>query len=238
MAVASSRRLALPNQAFVTLARGPSQTHNGSIFTAQLCYPVRDVKTARLAIAAMRQEGCCSSADHNMTAYRVGGTLVAPSQKKKSKIDKEYDDDGEAHGGQRLLGCLTKKDACNVAVIVSRVYGGVNIGKRRFELIVETAAMLLDAVGHVPGRGIEHGWGEGQVLGGEDVVGSSAAAGSSSSSSSAPAARPASSSSGKKRKRDVVADAADAEEQRRALREAAALAAERRFATMSAVDVD
>ena len=46
---------------------------------------------------------------------------------------------GEAHGGQRLLGALTRAKATNVAVMVSRVYGGQNIGKARFEHIVERA---------------------------------------------------------------------------------------------------
>uniref|UniRef100_A0A7S4MD44 Impact N-terminal domain-containing protein n=1 Tax=Prymnesium polylepis TaxID=72548 RepID=A0A7S4MD44_9EUKA len=67
-----------------------------------------------------------------MTAYRVVDA--------KGKVAKEYDDDGEAHGGQRLLGSLTKAKAVNVAVVVSRVYGGQNIGKARFEHICERGA--------------------------------------------------------------------------------------------------
>lgn len=37
----------------------------------------------------------------------------------------------QAHGGQRLLGCLTKLKAVGVAVVVSRVYGGQHLGKAR-----------------------------------------------------------------------------------------------------------
>jgi hypothetical protein len=193
----------------IEIVRGEPVTCNGSIFTTQLAFPVSSVAAANAAIAVMRLESHCSVADHNMTAFRIGGAS------KKAKVEKAYDDDGEAHGGQRLLGFLTKNGVCNVAVVASRVYGGQNIGKRRFELICETTATLLQFLGHQPGRGIEHSWGDGHVLGGEAL---------SSPSSSASAAA---SSGGKKRKRDVAATAA--EDQRRAQREAAALAAERRM---------
>ena len=194
-------------------------TCNGSIFTAQLAFPVKSVNAANAAIALMRQESHATVADHNMSAYRVS---IYTGGRGKGKIEKSYDDDGEAHGGQRIAGCLTKKGACDVAVMVSRVYGGVNIGKRRFEIIVESTSALLDAVGHVQGRGIQHAWGGGNVLGG-------AAASSSASAAAAPAA--GGSSAAKKRKRDP---AAEAEEQRRAQREAMALAAERRLSGAAA----
>ena len=216
----------------VEVARGDAASCNGSIFTAQLAWPVRSIAAANAVIALMKQESCCASADHNMTAYRIGGN------RKGVKVEKAYDDDGEAHGGQRLLGALTRANACNVAVVVSRVYGGVNIGKRRFELICETASQLLDACGHVPGVGIAHNWGEGHSIGGV-LTGTGHAAPSSSGSSGSLALPGAASSSsaapgsgGKKRKRDA---AAEAEEQRRAQREAVALAAERRMAMQAAV---
>ena len=145
-AIASRSRRSLPHGS-IEIVRGEPVSWHGSIFTAQVAYPVTSVAEATRAIAAMRQQGHAAAADHNMTAYRV--------KKIPKGLDKAYDDDGEAHGGQRLLGCLTKLDACNVAVMVSRVYGGVNIGKRRFELIQETARTLLEEVAHVPGRGIQ-----------------------------------------------------------------------------------
>lgn len=131
-----------------TIARGAEIHDRGSIFTAQCAWPVNSAAAAIAAIATMRQDSVCSSADHNMTAYRVVDA--------KSRVLKEYDDDGEvgpivqkrhhsrdppppnelapppqAHGGQRLLGCLTKLKAVGVAVVVSRVYGGQHLGKAR-----------------------------------------------------------------------------------------------------------
>ena len=121
-----------------------------------------------------------------------------------------------AHGGQRIKGCLTKLNAVAVAVMVSRVYGGENIGKKRFELIVERAATLLEAIGHTPGVGVAHSWGAGNSLGG--------------SSSDAATSAPAGSPSSKKRKRPTKEEEEALKEvERRAQREAAALAAERRM---------
>eukprot|EP00316_Scyphosphaera_apsteinii_P024885 CAMPEP_0119337748 /NCGR_PEP_ID=MMETSP1333-20130426/94630_1 /TAXON_ID=418940 /ORGANISM="Scyphosphaera apsteinii, Strain RCC1455" /LENGTH=143 /DNA_ID=CAMNT_0007348865 /DNA_START=199 /DNA_END=630 /DNA_ORIENTATION=- len=97
-----------------------------------------------------------------MTAYRVVSA---------KRVLKAYDDDGEAHGGQRLAGCLVREKAVNCAVVVSRVWGGQNLGKRRFEHIVERARTLLLAAGHRPGEGIQHAWGVGQSLGSREVLG-------------------------------------------------------------------
>ena len=141
-----------------------------------------------------------------MSAFRIKG----------KKVEAEYDDDGEAHGGQRIKGCLTKLNAVGVAVMVSRVYGGENIGKKRFELIVERTATLLEAIGHTPGVGVAHSWGAGNSLGG--------------SSSSEAVTSASASPSSKKRKRPTKDEEAALEDaQRRAQREAAALAAERRM---------
>ena len=81
MAVHRSRRSI--STGTINLARGEAVECNGSIFTAQLAWPVKSVAAANAAIALMRQESACAAADHNMTAYRIGGCKVA-----KSKIEK------------------------------------------------------------------------------------------------------------------------------------------------------
>ena len=204
-AIAHRSHRNLPSHGSIEIARGEPVTWCGSIFTAQVAFPIKSRQQAAAAIALMRQESHCTVADHNMSAFRIKG----------KKVEAEYDDDGEAHGGQRIKGCLTKLNAVGVAVMVSRVYGGENIGKKRFELIVERTATLLEAIGHTPGVGIAHSWGAGNSLGG--------------SSSEAVTSASASPSS-KKRKRPTKDEEAALEEaQRRAQREAAALAAERRM---------
>ena len=208
-AIAHRSHRNLPSHGSIEIARGEPVTWCGSIFTAQVAFPIKSRQQAAAAIALMRQESHCTVADHNMSAFRIKG----------KKVEAEYDDDGEAHGGQRIKGCLTKLNAVGVAVMVSRVYGGENIGKKRFELIVERTATLLEAIGHTPGVGIAHSWGAGNSLGGSS---------SSVVATSAPAGSPTSSS--KKRKRPTKEEEAALEEaQRRAQREAAALAAERRM---------
>lgn len=209
-AIASRSRRSLPHGG-IEIVRGEQVSHNGSIFTAQVAFPITSKQQAAAAIALMRQEGHCTVADHNMSAWRIKG----------NKVEAEFDDDGEAHGGQRIKGCLTKLNAIGVAVMVSRVYGGENIGKKRFELIVERTTTLLEAIGHKPGVGIAHDWGAGHSLGG----GTSMAAAATSANPSSP-----SGSGTKKRKRPTKEE--EEAQRRAAQREAAALAAERRMAML------
>ena len=86
MAPATQRR-SLGRHGDCTIARGAEIHDRGSIFTAQCAWPVTSAAAAAAAIATMRQDGVCASADHNMTAYRVVDA--------KSRVLKEYDDDGE-----------------------------------------------------------------------------------------------------------------------------------------------
>ena len=205
-AIAHRSHRNLPSHGSIESARGEPVTWCGSIFTAQVAFPIKSRQQAAAAIALMRQESHCTVADHNMSAFRIKG----------KKVEAEYDDDGEAHGGQRIKGCLTKLNAVGVAVMVSRVYGGENIGKKRFELIVERTATLLEAIGHTPGVGIAHSWGAGNSLGG-------------SSSSEAVTSASASPSSKKRKRPTKEEEEAIKEAERRAQREAMALAAERRM---------
>ena len=105
----------------VRFARGPSITDRGSVFTAQVAWPVKSAAAAHAAIAAMRQDSSCTCADHCMTAFRM---VAGP----RGAVEKMYDDDGEAHGGQRLLGCLTKLKAVNIAVTMEGEWMGFGWG--------------------------------------------------------------------------------------------------------------
>lgn len=219
-----TRRTLPPPHGAIEIARGEPFTCRGSIFTAQAAWPVRTAAAARAALALMRQESHATVADANMSAFRIGG-------KSKRKIEKEYDDDGEAQLGQRLLGCLTKIGACDTAVMVSRVYGGENIGKRRFEITVERASTLLEALGHVPGEGICHGWGAGEVLGGDSNTSGSAGSSSSHGPPAASSSPPLANAGGSKKRKSSGASLSSAEaeaKRRKAQREAMAMAAEKR----------
>lgn len=67
------------------------------------------------------------AATHNMTAWRIRGSNGASYQ--------DCDDDGEAAAGGRLLRLMQLMDVWDAMVVVSRWYGGVKLGPRRFAVI-------------------------------------------------------------------------------------------------------
>ena len=143
----------------------PAVTEKGSVFKAAAVWPLTTPEQAEAAIATIAADPMFTSADHRMTAYRVEYSRAG-----KKVVGKAFDDDGEQHGGQRLLGALTKEKVSNAAVVVARWYGGVNIGKARFEHICERARWVLREAGHVTGQGVQHNWGsKGHSLGGQST---------------------------------------------------------------------
>jgi hypothetical protein len=66
--------------------------------------------------------------------------------------------------GKRLLSKMKNMGATNVVMCVTRWYGGVNLGKARFEHIQSCCMNLLQALGHQQNEGIVHMWGQGHVL--------------------------------------------------------------------------
>ncbi|KAL6879082.1 ribosomal protein S5 domain 2-type protein [Trichoderma novae-zelandiae] len=71
------------------------------------------------------------AATHNISAWRIRGAGAASYA--------DCDDDGEDAAGSRLLRLLQLMDAWDVMVVVSRWYGGVKLGPRRFALINSVA---------------------------------------------------------------------------------------------------
>ncbi|KAK3679901.1 hypothetical protein LTR78_000278 [Recurvomyces mirabilis] len=72
-----------------------------------------------------------AKATHNITAWRVQGQNDVKYQ--------DCDDDGETAAGSRLLHLLELMNAWNVMVVVTRWYGGVQLGPDRFRIINQTA---------------------------------------------------------------------------------------------------
>lgn len=66
-------------------------------------------------------------ATHNMTAWRIRGPGASSFQ--------DCDDDGEAAAGGRMLHLMQVMDVWDAMVVVTRWYGGVQLGPRRFALI-------------------------------------------------------------------------------------------------------
>jgi Uncharacterized protein family UPF0029 len=80
-------------------------------------------------------------------AYRVRERIANPSTGADSVILKhDNDDDGEDAAGGRLAMLLDVRSEDGVIVVVSRWYGGVKLGPRRFAIIANVARVLLDHV--------------------------------------------------------------------------------------------
>jgi len=67
------------------------------------------------------------SATHNITAWRIKGQNGVTYQ--------DCDDDGETAAGGRVLHLMQLMDLWNVMVIVTRWYGGHQLGPKRFSII-------------------------------------------------------------------------------------------------------
>ena len=102
-----------------------------STFIAHVA-PVTSPAQARLYVQALlASDRRFRSATHNMTAWRIRGPGNASFQ--------DCDDDGETAAGSRLLHLMQVMDIWDTMVVVSRWYGGVKLGPRRFAVINSVA---------------------------------------------------------------------------------------------------
>lgn len=62
-------------------------------------------------------------------------------------LNQEYDDNGEPPGGERILALLSMVDVSNVLVVVTRWYGGIQLGSDRFKHISGAAQRALEKGG-------------------------------------------------------------------------------------------
>ncbi len=120
------RRITAPSQAIVKEKR--------SQFIAQVL-PAATVHQAREAIEAISKDH--SDASHNCWAYRVG----YPSSQCHCS------DDGEPSGsaGRPILGAILSRNLYDLALVVTRYFGGVKLGLRGLiEAYGEAAALALE----------------------------------------------------------------------------------------------
>lgn len=85
-------------------------------------------------------------ATHNMWAYRVF------DEQKKAQIN-DHDDDGETHAGGKMAELLSIMDVNGLMVVVSRWYGGIQLGPDRFRHINNVARVLIEESGFERGSG-------------------------------------------------------------------------------------
>lgn len=107
---------------------------------------VKTVDDVRAMMAELLSNGKIARATHNMLAYRIRGSDSLPG----SGILQDCDDDGETGAGSRMLHLLQILEVMDVAVVVTRWYGGIHLGPDRFKHInnaTRYAAGRRDAVG-------------------------------------------------------------------------------------------
>ncbi|HUT79747.1 MAG TPA: YigZ family protein [Candidatus Bathyarchaeia archaeon] len=118
-------------------ARGLKQIEKKSIFICTL-FKISTKEEAEHYLQRIKIEFV--KASHNAFAYRIGHPVTW----------EESSDDGEVKGcaGKPLMDILRKKELTNILVIVTRFYGGVNLGTggliRNYS---KSALELIDKVG-------------------------------------------------------------------------------------------
>ncbi|XP_050554443.1 protein IMPACT-like [Spodoptera frugiperda] len=103
---------------------------------------VHSIDDVNAVLTKLKMNKKISNATHNMFAYRI--------QKKTGKgttILQDCDDDGEAHAGGRMLHLLQILDQKNTLVVVSRWYGGIQLGPDRFRHINNATRQAIQQAG-------------------------------------------------------------------------------------------
>lgn len=109
----------------------PSITEKKSIFLARAA-PVSSPTQAKQFVShLLATDKKAARATHNMTSWRIKGPNNTSFQ--------DCDDDGETAAGGRMLHLMQLMDVWNVMVVVTRWYGGIQLGPDRFR-IINTAA--------------------------------------------------------------------------------------------------
>ena len=109
-----------------------------SSFQAHLCEVYTEQETREALQQLLTSSSKIQRASHNMSAWRI-----AERQDDKVIIKHDNDDDGEDAAGNKLAFLLDMRKDENVLVVVSRWYGGIHLGPKRFAHIVNVARELL-----------------------------------------------------------------------------------------------
>lgn len=117
-----------------------SITEKKSVFLARACSVTSPDQVQSYISHLLSTDKRVAKATHNISAYRIRShSLNADTE----LVFQDCDDDGENAAGGRLLHLLQVMDVWGVLVVVSRWYGGVQLGPDRFRII---NAVARDAV--------------------------------------------------------------------------------------------
>lgn len=126
----------------ILIRHGEPVTDRRSTFQAHLAR-VSTVSQAKKMIEHVKENKKLATATHNISAYRISG---GPH----GTCFQDCDDDGENQAGGRLLHLMQIVDAKDVVIVVSRWFGGIQLGADRFKHINHVARDLVDKCGVLP----------------------------------------------------------------------------------------
>ncbi|CAO3592575.1 unnamed protein product [Absidia cylindrospora] len=111
-----------------------------STFVAHVAH-VKNAQQVQSVMGALLENKKIAKATHNIMAWRIN----LPGD----RILQDNDDDGETAAGGRLMHLLQILDVKDVVVVVSRWYGGIQLGADRFKDINNCARKALEDCGYV-----------------------------------------------------------------------------------------
>jgi Uncharacterized protein family UPF0029 len=120
---------------------GPSIVEKKSEFVAHAAR-VHSREEVAAVMAELMRDKKVARATHNIMAYRIWDP-------ERQRWLSDNDEDGESAAGGRLAQMVELMGARDVVVVVSRWYGGVELGPRRFAIINNCAQALLLSSGLV-----------------------------------------------------------------------------------------
>ena len=112
------------------------KTYNHSSFQVHYI-PISHQDNIVPAMYSIYSDVRVARATHNIYAYCI---------KHEDSATEHYEDDGEYRAGRILLNLLKENELENAFVCVSRWYGGVHLGKARFNYIIDAAKEALSSV--------------------------------------------------------------------------------------------
>lgn len=131
------------------ITHGESVVDRKSVFQGH-CASVTRVEHVHIFLSKLKENKKIENAFHNMWAYRIDkNDSSAHVATKSASILQDCDDDGEQAAGGRLLSLLQILNVVNVMVVVTRWYGGIQLGPARFKHINNAARDALVKGGFV-----------------------------------------------------------------------------------------
>ena len=135
----------------------PAVTEKKSVFVARCAHATSPTLAAAYIAHLLQTDRRCVRATHNIRAWRIRGPSVASTSTGGSghgataaaaataptTAFQDCDDDGEAAAGGRVLHLMQVMDVWDVVVVVTRWYGGVQLGPDRFRIINNCARDAL-----------------------------------------------------------------------------------------------